>query len=378
VEAFLLAPPPPRRRPGALARSTPARRRALHEAVRSGCESRPGTYRMLGRDGRVLYVGQSRALRTRLLSYFRARGRDRQARILRHAFGLDWEYAADPFAALLAELRLIKRHRPYLNCENAADEWPRAYVALTRGPVPGLRIVRRTDDPDADALWGPFRRVAALADAVRTLADLTGVRDCAIEDPGAGARALGFAADASSRSAGAARAPGCLRVELGTCAGPCIGAGRAGPYLAGVAAVRGFLDARSDALLRAARERMERAADALAFERAAAWRDRERRLAWLHGRLAEFQANMDRLSFRYRVRGASDRERVYLLRRGTVRAELPAPTTPEEHAALEALARRVYAGGEGALPPHDLEEFYRVASWFRRHPGEWARTTAGL
>lgn len=370
----LPAPPAARRRPGGPERSTPARRKALHAEVRARCESRPGTYRMLGRDGGVLYVGQSRALRTRLLSYFRARGRDRQARILRHAFALDWEYEPDAFAALLAELRLIKRHRPRFNCEGVADEWPRAYVALTRGRVPGLRIVRRTDDPDAESLWGPFRRVAALADAVRTLAELTGVRDCAIDEPGAGARALGFAADVPT----AARVPGCLRVELGTCAGPCVGAGEAEPYAEGVAAARDFLEARSDALLRAARERMGRAAGALAFERAAAWRDRERRLAWLHGRLAEFQANMDRLSVRYRVRGEGGQDRVYLLRRGTVRAELPAPATPEEHAALEALARRVYGGGEGVLPAHDLEEFYRVASWFRRHPGEWVRTAAGL
>lgn len=370
MDAPPLAGPVAGRLSGRRARSTAARREALRADVRARCESRPGVYRMLGRDGAVLYVGQSRALRARLFSYFRARGRDRQARILRHAFALEWEYAPDAFAALLAELRLIKRHRPPFNCENVDDEWPRAYVALTRGPVPALRVVRRTDDPQAEALWGPFRRVGELALAVRTLADLTGVRDCALDAPGA----LAFAGEAPP----ATRAPGCLRVELGTCTGPCVGAAPAGPYRDGVAAARAFLDARSDALLRAARARMQDAAAQLAFERAGAWRDRARRLAWLHGRLAAFQADMDRLSFRYLVRGEDGRSRVYLLRRGTVRAALPAPETAAERAALEALARRVYGGGEDAPPAHDLEEFYRVASWFRRHPGERAHTTAGL
>jgi len=344
-------------------RATPAQRRALLAHVRAGCEPRPGVYRMLGRDGAVLYVGQSRHLRARPLSYFRARGRDRQARILRHAFAIEWEYAPDAFAALLAELRLIKRHRPPFNCEDVADEWPRAYVALTGGAAPALRVVRRTDDPDAAGLWGPFRRVAALGEAVRTLAELTGVRDCALAD--------------ADVAAGRGPVAGCLRLALATCSAPCRGGAPSPAYAEGVAAARRFLDGRGEGLLGAARARMEQAAEALAFERAAAWRDRERRLAWLHGRLAAFAADMDRLTFRYRPPAEGGRARVYLLRRGTVRAELPAPETPAEHAALEAAARRVYAGADG-LPSHDLEQFYRVASWFRRHPEELAHTAAGL
>ena len=57
----------------------------MRERVRADCANLPGVYRMLGPTGLVLYVGQSRRLRTRLLSYFRAtRRRDKAARILRH------------------------------------------------------------------------------------------------------------------------------------------------------------------------------------------------------------------------------------------------------------------------------------------------------
>jgi hypothetical protein len=62
------------------------------------------------------------------------------------------------------------------------DEWPRAYVALTGGSVPGLRVVARSDDPGAIALFGPFRRVAQLREAVRALAEGTGLRDCEHDD----------------------------------------------------------------------------------------------------------------------------------------------------------------------------------------------------
>ena len=86
-------PTPSRRRLHARPpQSTPTHRKQLRALVREGCENRPGVYRMLGPTGAVIYVGQSRVLRTRLMSYFRAKGRDKGARILRHAFQIEWEY----------------------------------------------------------------------------------------------------------------------------------------------------------------------------------------------------------------------------------------------------------------------------------------------
>ena len=369
-------------RPG---RHTPAQRRALLAHVRAHCANRPGTYRMLAEGGRVLYVGKSRALRTRLLSYFRVKGRRaKSARILAHAFHIEWTYANDEFGALLAELRQIKALRPPFNRAMMDDEWPRAYIALTRGPVPGLRLVRRTDDPRAIGLWGPFRLVSKVGDALRALADVTGVRDCTIEET-VGAvrgRTLRFADDpVTTRHAVRARAAGCLRVDVGTCVGPCIGAGARAPYEQAVRTVRAFLDARDDAPLRLADARMTEAAAELAFERAAAWRDKRERLAWLWSRVTRFQASMDRLTFRYDVppSHADDPGRVYLVRRGTVRADVPMPHTPADHRALETLAQQIFGASEPSgddVPRHDLDEFYLVASWFRRRPQERQRTRA--
>ena len=72
------------------------------------------------------------------------------------------EYTNTEFGALLRELRLIKQHRPHFNAMMVTDDWPRGYVALTGGAVPGLRVVPRSDHPSAVALFGPFRRVAQL------------------------------------------------------------------------------------------------------------------------------------------------------------------------------------------------------------------------
>lgn len=367
--------------------TTPAHRKQLRALVRAGVENRPGVYRMLGPTGTVIYVGQSRVLRTRLLSYFRAKGRrNKAARILRHAFHIEWEYTHTEFGALLRELRLIKQYRPHFNTMMVMDDWPRAYVALTGGTVPGLRVVARSDDPSAVALFGPFRRVARVREAVRALAEATGLRDCTLEDtvrgtgPARGS-ALWFAADPAARPRGAARsrAPGCLRHDLGTCAGPCVGAGNPVRYREAASDVRTFLDGRGDVPVRLLEQAMHQAAGELAFEKAGVLRDRLDVVRWLHERVQHFHANVDRLTFRYHAIGHADTEWVYLVRRGTVRAEVRAPRTAEEQAAFDALVARVYDGADptGAdVPTHDLDEFYLVASWFRRHPEEKHRTRA--
>src|SRR6476619_2200187 len=84
--------------------------------VRTNAKDRPGVYRMLADDGEIVYVGKSKRLRTRLLSYFRGSFPEHKgARIVREANRIEWDYTPSEFAALLEELRLIKLYRPRLN-----------------------------------------------------------------------------------------------------------------------------------------------------------------------------------------------------------------------------------------------------------------------
>ena len=58
----------------------------MRDCVRSDCVDRPGVYRMLSPNGEIVYVGKSKRIRSRLLSYFRcAYPEDKGARILREA-----------------------------------------------------------------------------------------------------------------------------------------------------------------------------------------------------------------------------------------------------------------------------------------------------
>ena len=57
----------------------------MRSLVRADAKDRPGVYRMLAPDGEIVYVGKSKKLRTRLLSYFRCGPDEKGSRIVRDA-----------------------------------------------------------------------------------------------------------------------------------------------------------------------------------------------------------------------------------------------------------------------------------------------------
>ena len=62
----------------------------MRASVKAECKDRPGIYRMHSADGEVVYVGKSKKIRTRLLSYFRCSfPEDKGARILRDAVRIE-------------------------------------------------------------------------------------------------------------------------------------------------------------------------------------------------------------------------------------------------------------------------------------------------
>ncbi|MFL5640683.1 MAG: GIY-YIG nuclease family protein, partial [Gemmatimonadaceae bacterium] len=151
----------------------------MRSTVREGAADRPGVYRMLSGDGEVLYVGKSKQVRTRLLSYFRcAYPEEKGARILRSAEKIEWDYTPSEFAALLQELRQIKRFRPRYNVAMKRDGRNYAFIKLTKAPAPKLIVVRGPTGEDADTYYGPFVGAQRVDEALRELNDALMLRDC--------------------------------------------------------------------------------------------------------------------------------------------------------------------------------------------------------
>lgn len=343
----------------------------MREHVRAECEDRPGIYRMHSADGEIVYVGKSKRVRTRLLSYFRAAfPEEKGARIVREAVRIDWEYTPSEFAALLLELKLIKRFRPRFNVAMKRDARHFAFIKITRGPAPKLVVVRGASD-DSGVYYGPFHGAQRIGEAVRELNDALGLRDCALDQK------MRFA-DQLELVQLAPRTPGCIRYEVKKCLGPCIAGCSEQQYAERLALARAFLDGTDDGPIDALRRDMEASSERLEFERAAALRDKLWRLEELKEQFLRFRFGVETLSFIYTVPGHDGEDRVYLIRRGRVRAERPAPRTAAAKRDMERLVAEVFGRVErdtAQVPTHEIDELLLLSSWFRKFPAELERTT---
>ncbi len=347
-----------------MGRTTPSH--PLRDVARKA-KNLPGTYRMTGPDGEVLYVGKSKVVRTRLLSYFRAKRGEKGHRILREAHGIAFDYEPSEFAALLRELELIKRHRPRLNVVHKRDgRW--SFLKIVPGAAPRLMAVGVVAD-DSAAYYGPFRGGRRIVEAVRELNDLLGLRDCALGTP------MRFADQPDLFAF--EHVPRCHRFELRLCAGPCAGLCSERDYLRRVDLARAFLAGDADEPLHWLNERMNAAAERWEFEYAASLRDRLRRLEVLRYEFSQLREALDTHTFLYRVPGTEAEDRVYLIRRGTVRACVAAPQTRAERKRLERLCEEHFGcpePGSSLVSRHQVDEILLLARWFRGRPDEMART----
>ncbi len=345
----------------------------MRAEVRSQVKDRPGVYRMLSADGEIVYVGKSKKLRTRLLSYFRCSfPEDKGARIVREAERIEWDYTPSEFAALLEELRLIKRFRPRLNVAMMRDARHFAFIKLTRSIAPKLLVVRGAGAEDAQIYYGPFHGAQRVGEAVRELNDALGLRDCRLDQP------MHFA-DQPELFHIYPRTPGCIRHEIRKCLGPCVGGCTSAEYDERVRMVRGFLDGADDGPMNTLREEMMLASERLEFERAASLRDKIGRLEGLRAQFIKFRFAVETLSFVYTVPGYEGDDRLYLIRRGRVRGEYAMPRSEPDRVRLLEMVEDVFNPAErdtAQVPSHEIDELLLLSSWFRRFPAELGRSRA--
>lgn len=343
----------------------PGRLRAL---MRRDCPRLPGVYGMLDRKNELIYVGKAKNLRARLLSYFRPRSRDPKAgRILKRTRALVWEIASSEFAALLRELELIQRWQPRFNVQGQPGQRRRVYVCVGRSPAAMVFLAKRPPRT-ALAAFGPVSAGFKAREAMRRLNDWFRLRDCpqSQEMSFAEQREL-FALPLT---------PGCIRHEIGTCLGPCAAACSRDDYAAGVQAALAFLRGDDETPLRSVETEMMAASAELAFERAAALRDKLDSLTWLSEHLRRVR-EAARHSFIYPVRGHDQAEWWYLIHGGRVCAAVPSPTEGKSQREAVRRIQEVY-GRRSALAaapgPGDIDGVLLVAAWFRRRKEERRHT----
>lgn len=350
--------------------TSPEQLGAMRATVREQAINRPGVYWMVAENGEIVYVGKSKQIRSRLLSYFRAvYPEDKGARILRDAIKIEWEYQPSEFGALLRELRLIKQYRPRFNVAMKRDTRHYSFIKLTKGAAPKLHVVRGPSGDDATVYYGPFVGAQRVAEAVRELSDALGLRDCRTD------QRMVFA-DQPELFEEMVRTPGCIRHEIKKCLGPCVAGCTIAAYDRQVAQARAFLDGADMGPMEQLQQQMEAASEALQFERAAVLRDKLARLEALREQFKRLRFAVETLSFVYDVPGCDGRDRSYVIRRGVVRAEVDTPKTRRERSAMRELVSDIFdakAPAGASIPTHEIDELLLLSSWFRKYPKEMER-----
>ena len=229
----------------------------------------PGSTGCTDPDDEPLYVGKSVRVRTRLLSYFRAPRGEKSWDLIRETSRIEWDYIPNEFYALIREMKLIQRWQPRFNVQHKRRRIY-AFVKVTHERAPRVGSGEPRRGGQCHLLRALSPRVRALADTVRQLVHVLGLRDCPATTP------VFFNDQLEMFEAG--RLPHCIRAEIRTCLAPCCGATSAAEYRAAVELARRFLEGRAEAPLAELERTMRSAAERLDFEYAAVLRDRLDRL----------------------------------------------------------------------------------------------------
>jgi len=342
----------------------------LRRQIIRACPRVPGVYGMLDRKGRLIYVGKSKSLRSRLLSYFAdSNAAEKGGRIIENTRAIQWETQPSEFASLLREQQLIRAFSPRWNVQGVPKRQRPVYLCLGRSPA----YFFLTAKPLADcvAMEGPFHGAGRMNRAVDALNKVFKLRDCSQKQVFRFADQLQLF-DPEHRA-------GCLRLELGTCLGPCAAACTRGGYDERVNAAESFLDGFNDEPLVAMEDQMETAIGNLQYELAQRAHQTLHDLQYVHRKLSMLAEARRQFTFIYHVSGYDGCHRWYLIHCGEVAAVASAPRNADEFAAMKSLLKQWQATtnnrlsrGHGAHP-HTLS---LVAAWFRKHRGELERTFA--
>ncbi len=213
----------------------------------------PGCYLFVDANGRVIYVGKAKSLRSRVRSYFGKYAGQKSRLLTRDAVAVEFIVTADEVEALILEANLIKRHQPHFNVL-LKDDKSYPFLKLTNERYPTLILTRRVVK-DGGTYFGPYpsagsvRRVMDLVYSVFKLRKNSGVPMQKRKRP-------------------------CLRYHMGRCFAPCVNEVDDAEYQRVVAQVKAFLEGRVGDVLSEMEEGMRAAATRQDFELAATYRDR--------------------------------------------------------------------------------------------------------
>lgn len=219
----------------------------------NGMPESPGVYRYFTGEDELVYVGKAKNLRKRVSSYFNKTLTDRKtARLVSRIARIEYTLVDTEFDALLLENNLIKQYQPRYNI-NLKDDKTYPYLLITREPFPRIFPTRRRISERGN-YFGPFASVRMMKALLELFKKIFTFRSCR----------LALSPENINRN----RFKVCLEYHIGNCRGPCEGLQNEADYLLEIEQARQIIKGKTGPARQYFRERMQRFAAELQFEKA--------------------------------------------------------------------------------------------------------------
>lgn len=310
-----------------------------HSRFLANTTQQPGIYQMFGIDGAILYVGKAKNLKARLSSYFRKTGLTPKTQALVSRIArIEVTVTASETEALILEQNLIKSNRPPYNIL-LRDDKSYPYIFISSGEdYPRISFHRGAKKKRGD-YFGPFPNVGAVKESLHFLQKTFRVRQC--ED-----------------SVFKNRTRPCLQYQIKRCTAPCVEFISPADYKTDVYHTSLFLTGNADKLLGELADKMDAAAQELAFEKAAAYRDQITALRTVQSQQVIEEGNGDIDVIAAEMRASAICVHVLFIRQGRIlgsRSFYPSATLAETPAEILAeFIPQFYLANSGREIPREL------------------------
>jgi len=217
--------------------------------------TKPGCYIYRNAEGTIIYIGKAINIKNRVRSYFHADSShdSKTRRLVRDIADIEWIVVGSELEALILEMNLIKKHRPKYNIRLKDDKrYPYIKIHWSE-PFPKVTVTRQMVE-DGSRYFGPYTSAWAVHQTLEALRRIFPYLTCDREITGQDPRA-------------------CLYFDIKLCNAPCIGAVDKDGYRQMISDLMEFLSGHSDEIITRLQKEMEKAAEEMRFERAAALRD---------------------------------------------------------------------------------------------------------
>ena len=230
----------------------------------------PGVYKMLGKNGDILYVGKAKSLKSRVNSYFaKTIDHPKTRALVARIHNIETIITRSETEALLLEQNLIKEYRPPYNVL-LRDDKSYLYVFISADqPYPRLAYGRGKGNHQKGKFFGPFPSAHAAKETLVMMQKMFQMRQC-------------------TNTFFRQRKRPCLEYQIKRCRAPCVGFVSPEEYAEDVNNTIRFLKGDSSDIHNALIAKMEKAADDLDFEQAVFYRDQLSMLREVQARQAVY------------------------------------------------------------------------------------------